>query len=441
VGAVLLCLFFLRLSPAGAAEPDWSQIEKDALQFLQQYIRIRSINPPADTRAAAALIKTELERNGLKPTLYESGPTGQTNLVVRVKGRDPSKKPLLLLNHMDVVDVDAKAWKLDPFGGIVRDGYIWGRGALDMKGLGAQQLMALIALHKAGVTPSRDIVMIATADEETSGARGIQWMMANHYAAIDAEYVLDEGGMGSRDALAANKLVFGISVGDKVPVWLRLRAFGSAGHGSQPIPDNANLILIEAIRKATTLPPGGMSHPVVDEMRRAIGGEFAENKYTAAIQRNTISLTTLAAGVGSPVKVNVIPSTSEAALDCRVLPGVNADQFISDLKARIDDPRVTVEVINVSPDPGVSSITTPLYAAMRQAILRHHPEAIVTPMVVPHGTDSAHLHKRGIVKYGFTPMVLDTATAATMHSDEERIPVDQFLKGIHIFYDLLSSSF
>lgn len=133
--------------------------------------------------------------------------------------------------------------------------------------------------------------------------------MANHCADIDAECVLDEGGLGSRDALAVNKLVFGISVGDKVPVWLRLRAKGTTGPGSQPIPDNANMILLDAIRNAMTLPPGGKPHPVVEEMRRAIGGEFAQNKFTSAIQRNTISLTTLMAGLGSPVKAIVIPST------------------------------------------------------------------------------------------------------------------------------------
>jgi len=176
-------------------------------------------------------------------------------------------------------------------------------------------------------------------------------------------------------------------------------------------------------------------------MKRAIGTPLAQNKFTSAIKRNTISLTTLSAGVGSPPRVNVIPSTSEAGLDCRVLPGTNTEEFISDLKARINDPRVTVEIINVAPDTGVSSTDTSLYKAMRAAILKRHPDAVVTPMIVPFGTDSAFLHRRGAIKYGLTPMILDTATAATMHSDQERIPVGEFLQGIHIFYDVLASEF
>src|SRR6185436_10865006 len=195
---------------AAATEPNWPSVEARALAFLQEYLQVRSVNPPADTREAASLLKRELETHGFHPTLYESGPTGQTTLVVRLKGRDASRKPLLLLNHMDVVPVDEKAWPLDPFGGIVRDGQIWGRGALDMKGLGVQQLMALIALSQAGHVPSRDIVVMATADEESGGARGVQWMIANHFDEIDAEYVLDEGGLGSRDTFATYKLVFGI---------------------------------------------------------------------------------------------------------------------------------------------------------------------------------------------------------------------------------------
>jgi acetylornithine deacetylase/succinyl-diaminopimelate desuccinylase-like protein len=422
---------------AWAAEPQWPQVEQHALELLQQYVRIQSVNPPANTAATAELLKAELERNGLSPVLYTSGPAGQTNLVVRLKGRDSSKKPLLLLNHMDVVPVDPKAWDVDPFGALIRDGYIWGRGTLDMKGIGVQQLTALIELKKSGVQPSRDIVMLSTADEESSGERGIQWMIANHPADIDAEYVLDEGGLGPRDVLAPNKLVFGVSVGDKVILWLRLRAKGTAGHGSQPIPDNANMILLEAIRKALAIPEGGKTNAVVEEMKSKLG-EFAANKFTSAIQRNTISLTTLTSGVGSPVKVNVIPSSAEATLDCRLLPGTNAEEFLSDIKARINDPRVTVEKINGSPDPGMSSSDTPLFGDIRKAILKAHPDAIVTPMLVPFGTDSVFLQRRGVIAYGFTPMILDAATAATMHSDKERIPVAEFLKGLHIYYDVLS---
>ena len=424
-------------SVAFAAEPDWPRIEKHALELLQQYVRIASVNPPADTRAAAALFQSELEKNGLSPRLYPNGPDGQTNLVVRLKGRDASKKPLLLLNHFDVVPVDAKAWNIDPFGAIIRDGYIWGRGSLDMKGIGVQQLTAMLALHAAGIAPTRDIVMLSTCDEESGGERGIQWMIANHYGEIDSEYVLDEGGMGTREVLAPGKLVYGISVGDKIVFWLRLRAKGTAGHGSQPIPDNANLILLHGIEKAMALPENSKPNPVVEEMKKRIGVPLSQNKFTSAIQRNTISLTTLQAGL----KVNVIPSSSEATLDCRLLPGVNAEEFLSEMKARINDPRVTIEIINAAPDVGMSPSNTPLFAAMRAAILRHEPGALVTPMLVPFGTDSAYLQKHGVKAYGFTPMILDAATAATMHSDRERLPVAEFLKGIHIFYDVLASEF
>jgi acetylornithine deacetylase/succinyl-diaminopimelate desuccinylase-like protein len=422
---------------AYAAQPDWSTVDKHALDLLQRYIRVQSINPPANTAAAAALIKSEFEGAGLRPVIYNSGPNGQTNLVARIKGRDSSKKPLLLLNHFDVVPVDAKAWDIDPFGGILRDGYIWGRGTLDMKGIGVQQMTALIQLHKSGIQPPRDIVLLSTADEESSGTYGIQWMIANHPQDVDAEYVLDEGGMGSTDVLAPNKLVFGISVGDKVVAWLRLKAKGTAGHGSQPIPDNANMILLSAIQKAMALPQSDKENPIVAEMKRRIGTPLTANKFTSAIQRNTISLTTLNGGF----KVNVIPSSAEATLDCRLLPGVNADEFISEMKARINDPRVTIEIITRNPDPGASRTDTPLFAAMQKAILKAHPGAIVTPMLVPFGTDSVYLQRRGVIAYGFTPMILDAETAATMHSDRERIQVAEFLKGIHIYYDVLASNF
>jgi acetylornithine deacetylase/succinyl-diaminopimelate desuccinylase-like protein len=435
-----IALLAICLTPLAAADPDWKAVEDHAVDLVRQYIRIASVNPPADTRATAALFKAELERNGLKPVIYAAGPENQTNLLVRIEGRDRTKKPLLLLNHFDVVPVDAKAWRVDPFAAEIQDGFIWGRGSLDMKGIGVQQLTALITMHNAGIKPSRDIVMLSTADEETGGERGIQWMMANHYAEFEPEYVLDEGGMGTRDVLARDKLVFGISVGEKQMAWLRLRAKGTAGHGSQPISDNANMILLQALTKALALPERGKPNAVIEEMKRAIG-PFAENKFTSAIQHNTISLTTLTAGVGSPVKVNVIPSSSEATLDCRLLPGVNADEFVSEMKARINDPRVTVERLIAPVDAGASRSDTPLFAAIRAAVLKQHPDAVVTPMFVPYGTDSVNLRKRGVIAYGLTPMVLDAAVAATMHSDQERIPLDEFKRGIHIFYDVLRSDF
>jgi acetylornithine deacetylase/succinyl-diaminopimelate desuccinylase-like protein len=433
-------LIFLVATLSYAAEPDWSSIDQHAVEFLQKYIRIETINPPADTRASSALIKAELEADGFTVKLYPSGPNGQTNLITRLPGRDRTKKPLLLLNHQDVVPVDRKAWSVDPFGALVKDGWIWGRGSLDMKGIGTQQIMALIALKQSGFVPARDIVMFSSADEETSGIYGIRWMLTNHFDEIDAEYVIDEGGTASRDLLATGKLIFGIAVGEKQMLWLKLRAKGTAAHGSQPIPDNANMILLEAIRKALDMPPVKKQNPVVGLMEQNIG-TMAPNKFTAAIRGNTISLTTMRAGVGDPPKANVIPSTSEATLDCRLLPGVNAEEFISEIKARINDRRVTVERLSNVPDAGMSNSNTPLFAAISAAARKHNPDAVVTPMLVPYGTDSVNARNRGMIAYGVNPMVLDAATMATMHSDEERIPVVEFLKGIRIFYDVLRSDF
>ena len=142
-------------SPAPAAEPDWEQIDKSAVDLLQRYIRIESIDPPANTAEAANFVKHFLEENGIAAKLYASGPNGQTNLVARVAGRDRSKKPLLLLNHLDVVPVDRKAWKFDPFAAVIQNGEMWGRGTMDMKGIGIEQMMALAALKRAGITPAR----------------------------------------------------------------------------------------------------------------------------------------------------------------------------------------------------------------------------------------------------------------------------------------------
>jgi acetylornithine deacetylase/succinyl-diaminopimelate desuccinylase-like protein len=174
-------------------------------------------------------------------------------------------------------------------------------------------------------------------------------------------------------------------------------------------------------------------------MRDAVG-EFASNKFMNAIQQNTISVTSLRSGVGDPPKANVIPSLAEATLDCRLLPGTNAEEFISDIKARINDRRVTVEEISPSPDdPQPSSTNTPLYGAVSNAIRKENPSAVVMPIVVAFGTDGQKFRRRGVAAYGIMPMIIDAATFATMHSDSEHIPVDQFKRGLHIYFDILRS--
>jgi acetylornithine deacetylase/succinyl-diaminopimelate desuccinylase-like protein len=425
---------------ASAAEPDWPVVEDHAILLLQRYVRIRSINPPASTREAAELLKGEFAKAGLDAKLYESDPSGKVNLLVRLPGRSRTKKPLLLLNHMDVVPVDPKQRKEDPFGAEIKDGLLWGRGSIDMKSLAVLQLTAMILLKQQGIVPARDILFLADCDEETDGRFGAAWMIKNHWSELDPEYVLDEGGIGSSDLYAPGKKVFGISVGDKQVLWLKMRATGTSGHGSQPIADNANDILLAAIAKARQFPASSKPDAVVEAMREA-AGTFATNKYMNAIQQNTISLTTLRSGVGDPPKANVIPSLAEATIDCRLLPGQNAEEFVSDIKARINDPRVTVEQLSEPADPGPSRIDTPLYAAIRKAILTYHPDAVVMPVLVPYGTDNQKFRLKGAIGYGIAPMVVDAATMATMHSDSEHLPVDQFRKGLHIYYDILRSDF
>jgi len=438
----LLGLMMLAL-PLAAAEPDWQTLEPYALSLLQRLIQIPSINPPADTKAAAEFMKAELEAVGIAVKLYDTGDGKLVNLVARIPGRNKAKKPLLLLNHLDVVPVDRKAWgTVNPFGGAVKDGFVWGRGTLDMKGIGVMHMMAMITMKKMKLEPEREIIMLASCDEETGGEKGVKWMLANHAADIDAEFVLDEGGLGTRDVFREGKLVYGISVAEKQPLWIRLQAAGTAAHGSQPIAENANMILYAALGRAMALTEGGKANDVVEAMRKASGGEFAEGKFTSAIQKNTMTLTTLRSGVGDPPKINVIPSVAEATIDCRLLPGTSAEEFVSELKARINDKRVTVELTNTPPgDPGTSNYETGLFAVLKQVILKYHPEAEVTPMLVPYSTDSTKFRHKGLPAYGFTPLVLPGQILATMHSDAERIPLDQFYTGVRMMFDVVRSEF
>src|SRR5262249_37715595 len=228
---------------------------------------------------------------------------------------------------MDVVPADKSQWPVDPFAAQIKDGHLWGRGAFDMKGQAVAQILAFLRLKRDNVPLNRDVILLAHPDEEVGGAMGARWMIANHYAELDPEYVIDEGGFGSRDLFASNKLVYGIAVAEKKIVWLKLRAEGVAGHGSQPTDQNPNDRLVRARQRlladspadgARRLQPSGREPSVIDIMQAKVG-PLAPNKFTNAIQKSTISLTWFRSGVGDPPKINVIPSVAEAGLDCRVL--------------------------------------------------------------------------------------------------------------------------
>jgi acetylornithine deacetylase/succinyl-diaminopimelate desuccinylase-like protein len=431
IPAMAVCIVAATEAQSG---PDWQATGTEAIRTIQEYVRINTSNPPGDVLPAADFLTRILEREGIPVKKYESGP-GRAIVLARLKGSGTAK-PLLLLHHMDVVPTDPKRWRHDPFAAEIADGRIWGRGAMDMKGLGVVQLMAFLTLKRQNVPLARDVILMAVPDEETGGTLGARWMRDEHYADIDPEYILDEGGFGSRDLFAPGKLVFGISVAEKKILWLKLTVEGVAGHGSQPHEQNPNDHLVRALNRLLSEPLPSASFKVLDTMKSRVG-TLASNKFNNAIQRSTISLTSLRSGVGDPPKVNVIPSIAEATLDCRVLPGTSKDQWMTEIRRRLGDDRITVEITYESEEPVVTTQDSVFYRALESAVTRRHPDAIVTPMVVPYGTDSNSFRPRGVKSYGFTPVIVPAEAAMSMHGDAEYLPVDAVAPAIQILFEAL----
>ncbi len=437
--ASILIIMAVTAVPA-PAEPDWDAVGAEAIDLLGRYVRIRSVNPPANTTETAAFLVELLEREGIQVRTFESEP-GKVNVLARIPasgGLRGDGGAVMLLHHMDVVPADPARWPVDPFSGEIRDGNLYGRGAMDMKGLGVIHLLAFVQLKRQGVPLSRDVLLLATADEETGGAGGARFMIEHHWDEMAPEYVLDEGGFGARDILAEDgRLVFSISVGEKKILWVKVVAEGTAGHGSQPTHDNANLRLMEVLASIDRRRSEAEAPALIEALSERIGG-LADNKLTRAIRNDTVSVTTLRSGVGDPPKVNVIPSSAEATLDCRLLPSTDMEAFISDLRDAASGAGATIEVINTMADTPVTPHDTPLFAALERAITAEHPDAIVAPFLLPFGTDSNAFRVRGAKAYGLTPMLLDASIIASMHSDAERIPVKELVRGTRILYNTLT---
>jgi acetylornithine deacetylase/succinyl-diaminopimelate desuccinylase-like protein len=413
---------------------DWKKTVGEAVETLQHYLQINTTNPPGDVTEAAEFLHDIFEREGILVTQYEGAP-GKINLAARLEGSGDAK-PILLLHHMDVVPADASRWEpVDPFGGELKDGHIWGRGAIDMKGTGVLQLYAFLTLARQKITLDRDVIFLAVNDEEIGGTMGTRYLLDHHYDELDPEYVLDEGGVGSREIFMNGKLVFGISVAEKRAFWLRVTAHGTAGHGSQPNDQNPNDKLVRGLDRLFVQPFPTIHNPVLDALESQLG-PLSPNQFTNAIRQTTVSLTSLQSGVGDPPKANVIPSLAVATLDTRLLPGMDADAFLQEVKNRLGD-EIEVEVIHPASQSVVTPHDTPMFQALSTAITRHHPDATVVPIIIPYGTDSRMFRLRGAKCYGILPLVLNAELLASLHGDAERIPIDQFETAIRIYYESL----
>jgi acetylornithine deacetylase/succinyl-diaminopimelate desuccinylase-like protein len=412
-----------------------------AVDILQRYLRIDTTNPPGDTRPAVAFFEAIFREAGIPTNVFAAdAAAGKVNLLARLRGNGAAK-PILLLNHLDVVPAEPEKWRLPPFSGALQDGCLWGRGALDMKSMGVAELLAVLQLHANTIPLNRDVLWLGVCDEEIGGAQGARWLVEHHYAELDPEYVLDEGGGGSRGLLAPpDRIVFSPSVNEKQPVWLKLSVTGTGGHGSMPEGVNAVEVLQQALGRLVAAKPAlerAEDHPIVVEMRRRLG-QLPANRYTNAVTKHTVTVTSFVSGVGDPPQANVIPSEANATVDCRLLPGTEVAGFLDRLRAALGDPRVAIEVLYQPTEPGPTSPhDTELFRAIEAVVKARHPQALVSPALLTGGTDSRFFRAKGAIAYGFEPMILLPPEMDLIHGHDERIRVDEFEAMVGILYEIV----
>jgi len=435
---VLLLLFFFPVL-THSQKIDWQAVEDRTVQLFREYLAINTCNPPGDVAAAAEFFRAIFEKEDVPVELiWTNKDTGRVNVLARLKGSG-KKRPLMLLNHMDTVPVDRSGWSVDPFTALKKDGYIYGRGALDMKNFGIVQFMTMLLLKKNNVALDRDVIFLAVADEETTGTLGSAWIVRNKWEEINAEYVLDEGGFGTQGFFTKDKkLIFSVGVAEKKVLWLRLSTSGPSGHGSMPLKENANFIMVQALsRVASYVTPIHITAPVAEMIRRL--GKLADTPYNNALQRNTISLTVTNGFVGDPPKSNVIPGKAEAVLDCRLLPDQDQNEFVSKLKKIIDDPRVKFNYIERPIESIVSPYDTELFMIIEEETRAVFPDSITVPHLVIYGTDSRFFRKKGASCYGFFPGPVTMEEYKTIHGNDERIREKSLRTAVRIYYNVVKS--
>jgi len=434
-----------------AQQVDFDALGQEAVDWVQRYVRINTVNPPGNEIRGAEFFAKIFEAEGIPYEIAESAP-GRANIWARLEGGDAPA--LVLLHHMDVVPADKRYWDVDPLSGEIRDGYIYGRGTLDTKTGGILDLAAFLALHRSGVKLNRDVIFMATADEEAGGFYGAGWLVKNRPELFEhVGFLLNEGGGGE---LVDGRVQYGIEVTQKVPYWLHLTARGEPGHGSRPLRSTAVTKLIAALDRLRRHPFPPRIIPAVDayfkgiapsapekwrvryaDMARAIHepGVLEElqkdNPGLHALTRNTCSITRLE---GSD-KINVVPPEVSAELDCRLLPDQDPQAFLDELGTVLGDDIKVRTIMGFT--PAVSTTDTDLYRDIVAVSKEYFPGASVVPSVLGGFTDSHFFRDLGIVCYGYEASVIPLEDAGGVHGNNERVSIENVRRGVRMTWDIV----
>ena len=425
----------------------------DPVDLLSDFVAVNTINPPGNESRAVDFYAKIFEQEGVEFSTAESAP-GRGNIWARIEGGN--EPALILLQHTDVVPASKDYWDTDPMVAEIKDGYLYGRGVIDMKGAGISHLISFLKLHRENKKLNRDLVFLATADEEAGGLYGAGWMIKNHPEVFEgAGFVINEGGSGVR---IGDETVFSIEVTQKVPVWLRLTATDEPGHGSSPRATSSVTRIIHALNLVRENPFPARIIPAVDayfkglalnmtgknaqsfsDIKNAINEDGFLEQLQAfsptyhALTRDTCSLTMLQ---GSQ-KINVVPPVAIAEVDCRMLPDRSAEEFIEDFKNLIEPAGVTVDLV-LAFAPAVSSTKSDLFQHIKSITSRMHPGSRVAPAVSTGFTDSHFTRELGIDSYGFNPIIFNPEDFSGVHGNNERVKVSSYIQGTEDLYQIVS---
>jgi len=457
----ILCGLIWGEEPAGSSRipADHMQQYSDlAVTWMQQYLRIDTTNPPGSEMRAVAFYKKILDQEGIENRVFEYTP-GRGDLWARISHTTTeAKRPLILLNHMDVVTSDASHWKVPPFSGEIKDGYLWGRGAQDMKDEGLAQLVVMVMLSREKVALDRDVIFLAVADEEAEGT-GTDWFIKNQRDLLEnAEFLINEGG---ENLLENGKVKYvGVDVGEKTTYWLHVVAHGRPGHGSRPNPDSAPNRLVRALNRIIAYRTPFRVLPVVDEFLRDMApyeppdraAEYRnvkkaieDKKFQEDVDkdeslnfllRDTITLTMM----GGSEQTNVIPPEAWANLDVRILPGGDPKAVLEAVRRVVSDPNVSVEPLNAEfRVANYSGTDNALFAAIRTVSARYFPGTPVVPHITSGYTENQRYRPWGIASYGFNPYTATAEEGHTEHGNDERIRVEEVRRGPRILFDVVAA--